>query len=98
MEDREHPLQWTDVFSALGSEHRLHIVRLLSREPVRCHEIQERLQLSQPAISYHLSKLESAGVLVKEKQGTRNCYRVRKEIADLVRRVFEEGEGTWNTQ
>lgn len=90
MDERERRLAWTTVFSALASEPRLQIVELLAKQTVQCPEIQSLLKLSQPAISYHLTKLEQAGVLQKERQGTRNCYRLQKGVADLVRLITEE--------
>lgn len=97
MDERTRRLAWTNIFSALASEPRLQIVGLLARGSVQCQEILAQLDLSQPAISYHLAKLEQAGVLHKERQGTRNCYRLRKGVAELVRMITEEGEETWNT-
>jgi DNA-binding transcriptional ArsR family regulator len=97
MNERERRLAWTHMFSALASEPRLQIVELLAHRTVQCQEIQSRLNLSQPAISYHLTKLEQAGVLQKERQGTHNCYQLQKGVAELVRLITEEGEQTWNT-
>jgi DNA-binding transcriptional ArsR family regulator len=97
MDEQAQRLAWTKVFSALASEPRLQIVELLARQTVRCQEIQSLLKLSQPAISYHLTKLEQAGVLQKERQGTRNCYRLQKGVANLVRLITEEGEEKWIT-
>ena len=97
MNDQARRLAWTQVFSALASEPRLQIVELLAQQTVRCQEIQSLLQLSQPAISYHLTKLEQAGVLQKERQGTRNCYRLQEGVANLVRLITEEGKETWIT-
>ncbi len=97
MDEQLLRLAWTKVFAALASEPRLQIVELLSKQPVQCQEIQSRLKLSQPAISYHLAKLEQAGVLQKERQGTRNCYRLQKGVIKLVRLIAEEGEQQWIT-
>lgn len=97
MNGQAHRLAWTEKFSALASEPRLKIVELLAKQTVQCQEIQSLLNLSQPAISYHLRKLEQAGVLQKERQGTRNCYRLHKGVANLVRLIIEEDEETWIT-
>jgi DNA-binding transcriptional ArsR family regulator len=97
MDEQGRTVAWTKVFSALASEPRLQIVELLSHGAVQCQEILSQLNLSQPAISYHLAKLEQAGVLRKERQGTRNCYRLQKGVEELVRLITEEEEGTWNT-
>jgi len=85
-------VSWPEVFSALASEPRLRIVELLSHGRVQCQEILAQLDLSQPAISYHLSKLERAGVLRKERQGTRNCYQLREEVLELVQLIRSRRE------
>lgn len=97
MDEQTRRHAWTKVFSALASEPRLQIVEVLARQTVRCQEIQSLLKLSQPAISYHLTKLEQAGVLQKERQGTRNCYRLQKGVANLVQLITEEREEEWIT-
>jgi len=96
MDDRERRIRWAEVFAALASEVRLHIVELLSDEAVQCQEILGQIDLSQPAVSYHLAKLERAGVLHKERKGTRNCYRLDDELRPLIRAIVKEE--SWNTQ
>jgi len=84
---------WVQVFSALASDTRLKIVIMLADGKMGCQDILSQLDLSQPAVSYHLSKLEHAGVLVKEREGIRNCYRLHDRISELVNAVeSEEGE------
>lgn len=85
---------WVDVFAALASEPRLQIVEQLRRGTVRCQEIQTVVGLSQPAISYHLAKLERAGIVIREKQGTRNCYRVSGDLDGVLGQCMK-GDGTW---
>ena len=97
MDNRQRRTRWAEVFSSLASEPRLHIVELLAEEPVQCQEILGQLELSQPAVSYHLAKLERAGVLHKERQGTRNCYRLREELRTLIRSIMKEEE-SWSTR
>ena len=97
MDNRERRNRWAEIFASLASEPRLHIVELLAEDAVQCQEILGRLELSQPAVSYHLAKLERAGVLRKERQGTRNCYRLHDELRTLIRTIMKE-EGPWNTQ
>lgn len=53
--------------------------------------------LSQPAVSYHLAKLERAGVIVKEKVGTRNCYRLSESLEHVLS-LCTKGDGTWRIQ
>jgi len=88
--------QWAGVFAALGSEPRLRIVELLATGSVQCQDILRHVGLSQPAISYHLGKLERARVLQKRRIGTRNCYQLRKEMEELMQSILKE-DGSWNT-
>ena len=97
MRDQQRRAHWAEIFSALASEPRLHIVELLARGSSRCQEILTQLELSQPAISYHLSKLERAGILQKERQGTQNCYRLREELREVVRIIAKE-DRSWITR
>ncbi len=91
--NEERIKHWAEVFSALASEPRLRIVEMLKGGKVECQEILERLGLSQPAVSYHLGKLEHAGVLKKEKSGARNCYRLNEGISELVDIMIEKEDG-----
>jgi len=85
---------WVEVFAALASAPRLLILEHIRRGPVRCEEIQGIVGLSQPAVSYHLAKLERAGILVKEKKGTRNCYRIHKDFESMLK-LCTRGDGSW---
>ncbi len=88
--DNEKQREWIRVFSALASDARLRIVMMLSGGSVECQEILGRLDLSQPAISYHLGKLERAGILIKEKNGSRNCYRLDNRVSGLIEIISKE--------
>ncbi len=86
----EQTQKWIDIFAALASDARLEIVRMLAQRKTACQEILDRLDLSQPAISYHLRKMEHAGILIKEKSGSRNCYRLDERIQDLINMIEKE--------
>ena len=88
--DENRQREWVQVFSALASDTRLRIVIMLADGKMGCQEILSQLDLSQPAVSYHLGKLEHAGVLVKERNGIRNCYRLHNRIGELVSVVEKE--------
>jgi len=89
--------RWVEIFSALASEQRLHIVEILSSGKVQCQEILKQIDLSQPAVSYHLAKLERAGVLTKERVGTRRCYRLNEDLKPILGPLMKE-DASWNTQ
>ncbi len=90
MEKSETRKHWVEVFSALASEPRLQIVQMITGRKVDCQEILEELPLSQPAISYHLGRLERAGVLVKERKGTHNCYHLNQSLLALINLLEED--------
>jgi len=95
--ERSRTAEWAEVFSALASEPRLQIVGLLAQGETQCQEILERVGLSQPAISYHLAKLERAGVVQKERRGTRHCYRLSDDLRSLLQCLMKEDE-SWTTR
>lgn len=75
LEDRE------DVFKALASSQRLNILSLvLNQDNICAKEISNELELSQPDISYHLSKLTQAGILEKHKEGIKYCYDINYQL------------------
>ncbi|MFK0273382.1 metalloregulator ArsR/SmtB family transcription factor [Ensifer sp. NPDC090286] len=57
------------VFNALSSLHRRKILAYLSASSLTAGEIAERFNMSKPSISQHLSVLENAGLIAKEKRG-----------------------------
>lgn len=57
------------VFHALSSAPRRKILAFLSASGLTAGEIAERFSMSKPAVSQHLSILETAGLIRREKQG-----------------------------
>jgi ArsR family transcriptional regulator len=77
---------WAKVFAALGNPERLAIVAyLLSHRRGNCTELAQNLELSTPALSYHLRILSEAGVILRERQGRRRCLRVSPELRQILR-------------
>lgn len=79
---RAHLLQ--DPFDALGNPYRRQIVELLSRKPRSVGEIADRLPISRPAVSRHLSVLGRAGLVSDEQVGTRRLYRLERAYLSQV--------------
>jgi ArsR family transcriptional regulator len=59
------------LFKALADPHRVKIVNRLATtaEPVCGCDLEEPLGLTQPTVSFHLKKLQDAGLLDREKRG-----------------------------
>ena len=91
MEDRTRK-RLVEIFSSLASETRLGIVEMVSDGKMECQEILDLFDLSQPVISYHLGKLEHAGILVKEKRGSRNCYCLSSGIKKFIELLEKEDQ------
>ncbi|MFP4136305.1 MAG: ArsR/SmtB family transcription factor [Candidatus Acetothermia bacterium] len=73
------------VFKALASSQRLNILMLvLEHDNICAKEISSELELSQPDISYHLSKLTHAGILEKNKDGIKYCYDINYDLLESM--------------
>ncbi|WP_298917875.1 metalloregulator ArsR/SmtB family transcription factor [uncultured Algimonas sp.] len=57
------------IFSALASTPRRRILAYLSATSLTAGEIAERFDMSKPALSKHLSVLENAGLVTRERRG-----------------------------
>ena len=69
------------IFEALSSAHRRRILAYLSKTDMTAGEIAQRFadMMSQPAISKHLSVLENAGLVWREKRGQNVHYGCKQD-------------------
>ena len=69
------------IFEALSSAPRRRILAFLSKTDMTAGEIAERFvdMMSQPAISKHLSILENAGLVWREKRGQNVHYGLKED-------------------
>jgi DNA-binding transcriptional ArsR family regulator len=69
------------IFEALSSAPRRRILAFLSKTDMTAGQIAERFAdlMSQPAISKHLSVLENAGLVWREKRGQNVHYGLRED-------------------
>jgi DNA-binding transcriptional ArsR family regulator len=73
-----------DPLEALGNAYRREIVEILSRKPRSVQEIADRLPISRPAVSRHLSVLTRARLVSDEQVGTRRLYRLERTYLTQV--------------
>lgn len=64
------------IFEALSSSARRQILAYLSAGELSAGQIGERFEMSAPAISRHLSLLETAGLVSSERRGQFIVYRL----------------------
>ena len=65
--------RYADMFSAMGAEPRLRIVRLLLSahpEGMVVNEIGEELEIANSTLSHHLDKLKNEGLVEVRREGT----------------------------
>lgn len=78
---------YENMFNALADKIRLKIINEISKSPGRylcvC-DLEEKLELKQSKLSYHLKKLVNANILIREKFGTWNYYRINEEQIQVV--------------
>ena len=63
------------LFQVLADVNRQRIiVEIAKHERLNVNQIDEKIELSRPAISHHLKLLRQAGIVSSEKVGTENFY------------------------
>lgn len=79
------------VFEALSSTIRRKILAFLSDGDLTAGEIADRFDISKPAVSQHLSVLENAGLVTREKRGQFVHYRlVEANLANTLNGYLQE--------
>jgi DNA-binding transcriptional ArsR family regulator len=79
------------VFEALASGPRRQILAYLSEARLSTSDLTERFAMSAPAISRHLSVLENAGLVTREREGQFVYYQLNRDhlINTLTGYAFE---------
>lgn len=79
------------VFEALSSTIRRKILAYLGDGELTAGEIAERFAITKPAVSQHLSVLENAGLVAREKRGQFVHYRlVQDNLANTLNGYLQE--------
>jgi ArsR family transcriptional regulator len=82
------------TFCALASAPRRRILAFLSQTALTTSELAARFPISAPAISRHLSVLENAGLVARERQGQRVLYRLKRDtLLNALSRLASEVDG-----
>ncbi|MEL6954762.1 MAG: metalloregulator ArsR/SmtB family transcription factor [Pseudomonadota bacterium] len=67
------------VFEALSSTPRRRILAYIAEGPLSAGEIGKRFDMSQPAVSKHLSVLKNAGLVWTERRGQAVIYGMQRD-------------------
>lgn len=68
------------LFKCLADKSRLMILKNLIKEPIYVELLAEKLNLSASTVSFHLKKLEDAGIVNSKKEQYYTIYSVNKEM------------------
>lgn len=92
--DAEQVTRLADMFSAMGTEARLRIMRLLlSAHPdgLVVGEIQEELDIPNSTLSHHLDKLRNEGLVNMQRESTFLRYTANTEaLRELLQFLYAE--------
>lgn len=93
----------SEAFKALSDVHRLRALQFIAggappgadcRDAVCACHVQDHLELSQPATSYHLKVLRQAGLVESEKRGRWVHYRLADEGLGILKAFLDEVDET----
>jgi len=75
--------------AALADPSRRAIFELLARQPLAVGELAEHFPISRPAVSQHLRVLSDAKLVLHERHGTQNVYRLDPAGLQTLRRYLD---------
>jgi DNA-binding transcriptional ArsR family regulator len=78
------------VLRALADPHRRQILRLVQHGELPAGQIAAHFDVTQQAVSQHLTVLKRAGLLAERREGTRRLYRLRPESLQPLRSLLDE--------
>ncbi|MFO7969341.1 MAG: metalloregulator ArsR/SmtB family transcription factor [Candidatus Izemoplasmatales bacterium] len=80
------------IFKALGDKNRLKLFeRIVKGETCGCTLI-NKVDVSQPTMTYHINILEKAGLIISKKEGTWRKLFVKKDVLVLISNYIQELE------
>lgn len=84
-----------DIFRALADPTRRAIFEKLATRSMHASALREGMEISQPAMSQHLSVLRNAGLVREERQGRFVNYEVDPEGLALIAQWFARYRAYW---
>lgn len=78
------------VLKALADPHRRQILRLVQFSALPAGQIAAQFEMTQQAVSLHLTVLKKAGLLTEHRDGTRRLYQLRPEALAVARAALDE--------
>src|ERR1700730_17790456 len=89
-EEPAAPVVHDAVLRALADPHRREILRLVQHAELPAGQIAAHFDLTQQAISLHLTVLKRAGLVAERRDGTGRLYSLQPESLQPVRHLLDE--------
>ncbi|HSN72740.1 MAG TPA: metalloregulator ArsR/SmtB family transcription factor [Steroidobacteraceae bacterium] len=89
-EMKEHAAEAAQLLKALGNEQRLQILCNLLEAPLSVGELNERIDLSQSALSQHLAVLREAGLVATRRDAQTIVYSLPEGPVTKVMAVLQQ--------
>ena len=78
-----------NFFKILANENRLKLIGVLSQTECSVEDLAARLQLKEPTVSHHLSKLKELDLVVMRSQGNTHLYKLNTDtLTSLNKSLF----------
>ena len=77
-------MQVEELFKAFGDKSRLRIVASLLKGPKFVEQLSQELNIGVSTVSFHLKKLQAAGVVTYEKQQYYQVYSINKDVMNIT--------------
>jgi DNA-binding HxlR family transcriptional regulator len=74
-----HPQELLIFLKLLADESRLTLLRLLNQQEYNVGDLAKRVDLGEPTVSHHLSKLRQAGLVSLRMEGNQRFYRLNQK-------------------
>ena len=86
-----------NFFKILANEKRLKLIGVISQTECSVEDLAARLQLKEPTVSHHLSKLKELDLVVMRSQGNTHLYKLNTDtLTSLNKSLFTpEQMATW---
>ena len=81
------------IYKALSVKSRLRILKLIKNKELCVNAITQRLEISQPAVSQHLSILKKAGLVKSSRYGSIIHYRMNKSCLNNFKKSVKKHFG-----
>ena len=90
-------MDYAKLFKVFSDENRINVVKNLVEGVCCTCQFQEKFDISQPTLTYHLKMIKDSGLATSEKIGTWNKYHINYDMIDEMIRFLEnlkKGLGT----